>query len=59
MPRRRYIIPLDGTNLAETLQVELVSREVVVNLIGNTTTKTGLNIQAKLDEHSYPNWTKN
>ena len=32
----------------------LVSREVVVNLIGNTTTKTGLTIQAKLDEHSYP-----
>ena len=32
----------------------LVSREVVVNLIGNTTTKTGLNIQAKLDQNSYP-----
>lgn len=32
----------------------LLSREVVVNLIGNTTTKTGLNIQAKLDENSYP-----
>ena len=32
----------------------LVSREVVVNLIGNTTTKTGLTIQAKLDKHSYP-----
>ncbi len=32
----------------------LVSREVVVNLIANTTTKTGLNIQAKLDQNSYP-----
>ena len=32
----------------------LLSREVVVNLIGNTTTKTGLNIQAKLDENSDP-----
>ena len=32
----------------------LVSREVVVNLISNTTTKTGLNIQAKLDRSSYP-----
>ena len=32
----------------------LDSREVVVNLIGNTTTTTGLTIQAKLDEHSYP-----
>lgn len=32
----------------------LVSREVVVNLIGNTTTKTGLNIQARLDQNSYP-----
>ncbi len=32
----------------------LVSREVLVNLIGNTTTKTGLNIQAKLDQNSYP-----
>ncbi len=26
----------------------------MVNLIGNTTTKTGLTIQAKLDKHSYP-----
>ncbi len=25
-----------------------------MNLIGNTATKTGLNIQAKLDENSYP-----
>lgn len=31
----------------------LVSREVVVNLIGNTTTKTGLIIKAKLDENEY------
>jgi transposase len=32
----------------------LVSREVVVNLIGHTTTTTGLTIQAELDENSYP-----
>ena len=32
----------------------LVSREVVVNLIGHTTTKTGLAIRSELDEHSYP-----
>ena len=32
----------------------LVSREVVVNLIGHTTTKTGLTIQSALDENSYP-----
>ena len=32
----------------------LVSREAVVNLIGNTTTKGGLEIQAGLDEGSYP-----
>ena len=32
----------------------LVSREAVVNLIGNTTTKAGLEIQAELDEGSYP-----
>jgi len=32
----------------------LVSREVVVNLIGHTTTKTGLTIQSELDEHRYP-----
>src|SRR5712692_1715376 len=32
----------------------LVSREVVVNLIGHTTTKTGLAIRSALDEHSYP-----
>jgi hypothetical protein len=32
----------------------LVSREVVVNLIGHTTTKTGLAIQSALDENRYP-----
>jgi len=31
----------------------LLSREVVVNLIGNTTTKTGLRIKATLDENKY------
>jgi len=31
----------------------LVSREVVVNLIGNTTTDEGLRIQARLDENAY------
>ena len=31
----------------------LTSRQVVVNLIGNTTTKTGLKIQAQLDEDIY------
>lgn len=32
----------------------LVSREVVVNLIGPTTTKTGLAIRSELDENRYP-----
>ena len=32
----------------------LVSRGVVVNLIGHTTTKTGLSIRSELDERSYP-----
>jgi transposase len=32
----------------------LVNRAVVVNLIGHTTTRTGLTIQAQLDKHSYP-----
>ena len=32
----------------------LVSREVVVNLIGHTTTKQGLTIHSELDENSYP-----
>jgi Rhodopirellula transposase DDE domain len=32
----------------------LVDHEVVVNLIGATTTETGLEIQAKLDENLYP-----
>jgi hypothetical protein len=32
----------------------LVSREVVVNLIGNTTTGTGLSIRSELDDRSYP-----
>ena len=31
----------------------LISREVIVNLIGNTTTKTGLRIKASLDENKY------
>lgn len=32
----------------------LVSREVVVNLIGHTTTETGLAIRSELDENRYP-----
>ena len=32
----------------------LVSHEVIVNLIGNTTTKTGLTVQAGLDTNAYP-----
>ena len=32
----------------------LVSHDVVVNLIGSTTTKTGLSIRAALDPASYP-----
>jgi transposase len=32
----------------------LVSREVVVNLIGHTTTKAGLEIRSTLDENRYP-----
>jgi hypothetical protein len=32
----------------------LVSREVVVNLIGHTTTTEGLSIQSELDANSYP-----
>jgi hypothetical protein len=32
----------------------LVNREVVVNLIGSTTTKTGLEIRAELDGGTYP-----
>jgi hypothetical protein len=31
-----------------------VSREVVVNLIGHTTTKAGLAIRSALDENHYP-----
>ena len=32
----------------------LTSHEVIVNLIGNTKTKTGLTIQAELDTGKYP-----
>ena len=32
----------------------LVSRQVVVNLIGHTRTKSGLTIHSELDENSYP-----
>ena len=32
----------------------LVSREVVVTLIGHTTTQSGLAIRSELDENSYP-----
>ncbi len=31
-----------------------MSREVVVHLIGHTTTKTGLTIRSELDENRYP-----
>jgi hypothetical protein len=31
-----------------------VSHEVVVNLIANTTTATGLKVRAKLDRRAYP-----
>jgi hypothetical protein len=36
----------------------LTSRAVVVNLIGSTTTLTGLTIHAELDEDAYPTGTK-
>jgi len=36
----------------------LTSREVVVNLIGATTTRTGLRVHAELDEGSYPSGIK-
>jgi Rhodopirellula transposase DDE domain len=36
----------------------LVSLEVIVNLIGNTTTRTGLKVQAKLDSATYPTGVK-
>ncbi len=36
----------------------LRSLEVIVNLIGNTTTTTGLRIQAALDTHPYPTGLK-
>ncbi len=36
----------------------LVSRAVIVNLIGNTKTRTGLTIQAALDENRYPTGSK-
>ena len=36
----------------------LVSREVVVNLIGTTTTEKGLTIRSELDEGSYPTGRK-
>lgn len=36
----------------------LLSREVVVNLIGNTTTAEGLRIQARLDENTYASGVK-
>ena len=32
----------------------LTSREVIVNLIGATTTRTGLSVHAELDDRSYP-----
>jgi hypothetical protein len=32
----------------------LVSLDVIINLIGNTTTQTGLKVYAMKDEHKYP-----
>ncbi|CAN5521857.1 hypothetical protein BH24ACT5_BH24ACT5_00320 [soil metagenome] len=36
----------------------LTSREVVVNLIGSTTTRTGLSVHAELDDRTYPSGIK-
>jgi hypothetical protein len=36
----------------------LVSHEVIVNLIGRTTTRTGLKVKAELDPHHYPTKVK-
>ena len=36
----------------------LVSHEVVIQLIGHTTTRTGLSIRAQLDTHAYPTGVK-
>jgi hypothetical protein len=36
----------------------LISHEVIINLIGHTTTKTGLRIRAELDTQSYPTGRK-
>ena len=36
----------------------LVSHEVIVNLIGNTTTKKGLKVRAELDREIYPTGIK-
>jgi len=36
----------------------LVSHDVVINLIANTTTKAGLKLQAELDEGTYPTGIK-
>ena len=36
----------------------MVSLEVIVKLIGNTTTRTGLVIKAKLDRRRYPKGVK-
>ena len=36
----------------------LTSHQVVVNLIANTTTRTGLKVRARLDEGYYPTGTK-
>lgn len=36
----------------------LVSHDVIVNLIGHTTTRHGLRVQAELNAQSYPTGTK-
>jgi hypothetical protein len=36
----------------------LTSLEVIINLIGNTTTRTGLDVYARLDQHNYPKGIK-
>ena len=36
----------------------LISHEVIVNLIGNTTTRSGLTVHAELDDSAYPSGIK-
>jgi len=55
---RRRVVTGAGLGTENWRGKPLVSHEVIVNLLGNTTTQKGLKIRAELDRQAYPTGIK-